>query len=165
MNDAVFTLTPHDIRAQQFATALRGLDRAAVEAFKDKVAEEFERLLRERAQTEERLRNFQEQLRAFRDRERAMNDALLAAQQLRADIEHQAARKAETLLAQAKVEAERLVGEASRQEAVVRDRADTARRQFHAYLGSLRTILERQLADLEGLEQQVRVSHGGQTTG
>jgi hypothetical protein len=44
----------------------------------------------------------------------------------------------------------------------VRERADTARRQFHAYLGSLRTILERQLADLEGLEQQVRVTQPAQ---
>jgi len=155
MSDAGFNLTPHDIRAQEFAPAFRGLDRAAVTAFKEKVAEEFERLLRERAQMEERLRNFQEQLRAFRDRERAMNDALLAAQQLRADIEQQAARQAETLLAQARVESERLLGDAQGQEVLVRERAETARRQFHAYLGSLRNILERQLAELDGLDRQV----------
>ena len=65
MSDAGFNLTPHDIRAQEFAPAFRGVDRASVLAFKEKVAEEFERLLRERAQSEERLRNFQEQLRAF----------------------------------------------------------------------------------------------------
>lgn len=158
MSDAVFNLTPHDIRAQQFAPAFRGLDRASVEGFRDRVAEEFERLLRERAQMEERLRNFQEQLRAFRERERAMNDALLAAQQLRADIEQQAARQAETLVAQARVESERLLGDAQQQEASVRERAETARRQFHAYLGSLRSILERQLAELDSLDRQVAAS-------
>lgn len=158
MSDTAFHLTPHDIRAQEFTVGLRGYDRAAVDAFRAKVAEEVERLLRERAQFEERLRNFQEQLRAFRDRERAMNDALLAAQQLRADVEQQASRQAETTLTAAKQESSRLLAEARQQEAVLRERAETARRQLAAYLAGVRTLLERQLAEFEGLEAQTRAA-------
>ena len=80
-DDHAFHLTPLDVRSQEFARTLRGYDRAQVDEFKLAISEELERLLRDRAQHEERLRSLQEQLRAFRDRERAMNEALVAAQQ------------------------------------------------------------------------------------
>ena len=87
MSQDQFTLTPQDVRAQDFAKSMRGYDRLEVEAFRGRVADELERLLRERAQLDERVRNAQEQLRAFRERERARNDALLAAQPLRHDAQ------------------------------------------------------------------------------
>ena len=84
--------------------------RAQVDEFKLAVSDELERLLRERAQHEERLRSAQEQLRGFRDRERAMNEALVAAQQLRVDSRAQAEREAELVVREAKTEAERIHG-------------------------------------------------------
>lgn len=80
MMEQGFQLTPNDVRGQQFSSGFRGYDRLEVEAFRDRLAEELDRLLRERIQIDERTRNAQEQLRAFRERERAMNDALIAAQ-------------------------------------------------------------------------------------
>ena len=79
MSDEAFHLTPGDIRAQEFQRVFRGYEPAQVEEFRGRVAEELDRLLRERGKLEERVQNFQEQLRAFRERERAMNEALLAA--------------------------------------------------------------------------------------
>ena len=117
MSDDAFHLTPLDVRSQEFARALRGYDRAQVDEFKLAISEELERLLRDRAQHEERLRSVQEQLRAFRDRERAMNEALVAAQQLRVDSREQAEREAELVLREAKVEAERILERARQEEA------------------------------------------------
>ena len=108
-DDHAFHLTPLDVRSQEFARALRGYDRAQVDEFKLAISEELERLLRDRAQHEERLRGAQEQLRAFRDRERAMNEALVAAQQLRVDSREQAEREAELVLREARAEAERIL--------------------------------------------------------
>ena len=48
MNDE-FHLTPIDVRAQEFRRATLGYERARVEDFRERVAEEMERLLRERA--------------------------------------------------------------------------------------------------------------------
>ena len=83
MSEDAFHLTPLDIRKQEFRRALRGYEPVGVEDFRMRVADELERILREKAQLEERLAALGEQLRAFRDRERAMNEALVAAQQLR----------------------------------------------------------------------------------
>ena len=78
MNDE-FHLTPVDVRAQEFRRSAFGFDPAGVEDFRDRVADEMERLLRERATLEERVQNLREQLKAFREREKALNDALVAA--------------------------------------------------------------------------------------
>jgi DivIVA domain-containing protein len=152
MTDDSFQLTPHDIRGHEFPRAFRGYDPALVDSFKQRVSEEFERVLRERAQLEERARGFQEQLRAFRERERAMNEALLAAQQLRLDAEQQARKDADLIVREAKVEALRQLNEAQGEDRVLRERTDAGKRQFAAFLANFRALLERQLGEVDGLQ-------------
>ena len=118
MSDDAFRLTPLDVRTQEFVGALRGYERGQVDHFKLQVAEELERLTRDRMQAEERLRSAQEQLKVFRERERAMNDALVAAQQLREDSRQQAEREAELILKEAQAEAHRIVAQARQDEVV-----------------------------------------------
>src|SRR3954469_14592867 len=131
-DDHAFHLTPLDVRSQEFARALRGYDRAQVDEFKLAVSEELDRLVRERSQQEERLRIAQEQLRGFQKRERAMNEALVAAQQLRVDSREQAEREAELVLREARAEAEKILERAHQEELTVRERADGVARQFTA---------------------------------
>ncbi len=152
MTEDAFHLTPHDVRGQEFQRSVRGYDRAEVEDFKERLADELERLMRERAQLEERLDNFSEQLRTFHERERAMNDALMAAQQLRADVEAQAAREADAKVREAEAEATRLLEEANREESLIHNRTAEAQRQFTRYVTNLRSLLERQMGEVEGLE-------------
>jgi len=163
MSDDAFYLTPHDVRGQEFRTAFRGYSPREVEDFQLRVSEELERLLRERAQLEERLRNFQEQLRAFRDRERAMNEALLAAQQLRVDAAKEATSESEEIIRRAKTEALRILAEAKQNERLVRERTEIGRRQFAAFLASFRGLLERHLGEVEGLEENIRNATEAQT--
>jgi DivIVA domain-containing protein len=157
MSDDVFRLTPLDVRTQQFVRSFRGYDRPQVDEFMRRVSEELDRLLRDSAQHEERLRSAQEQLRVYRDRERAMNEALVAAQQLRTETREQATREAEQLLREARAEAERIVARARQDEQMVRDRADSAVRQFTAYVASFRALLERHLGEVDGLALPARV--------
>jgi len=152
VSEEFFRLTPLDVRTQEFMRTVRGYDRAQVDHFKLQVAEELEKLVRDRMQAEERLKSAQEQLRGFRERERAMNEALVAAQQLRADSREQAEREAELVLKEASAEAHRIVQQAYQDEVSIRERADAAARQFTAYLAGFRGLLQRQLAELEVLE-------------
>ncbi len=163
MTDDVFHLTPSDVRAQEFQRIFRGYDPVAVEEFKNRVADELERLVRERGKLEERLSGFQEQLRAFRERERAMNEALLAAQQLRVAAVEQAERESEAILREARADALRLVGQAQDEERQIRERQETLHRQFAAYLANFRALLERQLGEIEGLQAHAQITHQVQT--
>src|SRR2546428_762808 len=78
-----FHLTPHDVRKQEFRRSLRGYEPLGVEDFRVRVADELERILRERSVLEERLAALGEQLGVYRERERAMNEALVAGHRAR----------------------------------------------------------------------------------
>ena len=163
MTDDAFEHTPHDVRSQEFSRGLGGYDRVQVDDFRLRLADALDRLLRDRAQVEERLRGMQEQLRAFRERERAMNEALVSAQQLRADTKVQADREAESVLREAKAEALRIVQQAQEQEKVIRERYEAASRMFASYLANFRALLERQMGEVEGLQASAQTRAQVQT--
>lgn len=154
MSEDAFHLTPLDIRRQEFRKSLRGYEPTGVEDFRVRVADELERVIREKSVLEERLAALTEQVRAYRERERAMNEALVAAQQLRADTRAAAEREAQVIVREAEAEGRRLLEEARAAEVAVRQQAAEAERQYQAYLGGFRALLERQLAELRTLDGQ-----------
>jgi DivIVA domain-containing protein len=154
MSDDAFTLTPLDIRKQEFRKTLRGYDTNGVEDFRIRVADALERGIRERQVLEERLSALTEQLRVFRERERAMNEALVAAQQLRQDTRAAAEREGQVMIREAQAEAKRLLDEAKSAQNAVESRMADTERQFQQYVGGFRALLERQLAELRALDGQ-----------
>jgi DivIVA domain-containing protein len=149
-----FHLTPLDVRKQEFRKTLRGFEPVGVEEFRARVADELERILRERAVLEERVVALTEQLRVFRERERAMNEALVAAQQLREETRTSAEREGQVIVREAETEARRILDEARGAEAEARRKVAETERQFQAYLAGFRALLERQLAELRVLGGQ-----------
>lgn len=155
MTDSVFRLTPQDLRSQQFGRAFRGYDPREVDEALRRAADELDTLRRDQVKLEERIRSMTEQLQSFQERERAMNEALVAAQQLRTESRSAAEREAESVMAQARGEATLLLQQAEGEERLVRERTAQAQVHFAAYVAGLRAMLERQLAELAGLEAQV----------
>lgn len=152
MSDDAFHVTPLDIRRQEFRRAMRGYEADAVEEFRARVADELERVIRERSVLEERLAALTDQLRSYRERERAMNEALVAAQQLREEMRGAAEREAQVILREAEVHAQRFLDEARSGERAAQDRMAEVERQFHVYVSGFRQLLERQLAELRALD-------------
>lgn len=159
MTAEAFRLTPHDVRAQKFGRVFRGLDPMEVDDFLRRAADEFERALREQAQLEERVKGLGEQLGMYRERERAMNEALVAAQQLREESRTAAERARDQVLREAQQEADRVVERAAAEAAAMRDRMAAVERQFVTYVAGFRALLQRQLAEVAGLES---ATHGGE---
>jgi DivIVA domain-containing protein len=154
MSDDVFRLTPLDVRKQEFRKTMRGYDPLEVEDFRARVADELEREVRERIALEERLRLVEEQLREFKAREKAMNDALVAAQQMRAETREQAEREAQMVLREADADAERRLERARREVERLELAAQQVAQKHHAYLAALRSLVERQKAELDALAAQ-----------
>lgn len=143
MNDEVFTLTPLDIRKQEFRKSLRGYDTIGVEDFRVRVADALERAIRDRQVLEERVAALTDQLRVFREREKAMNEALVAAQQLRQETRAAAEREGEAIVREAELRAKAVEGRMAETE-----------RAFQQYVGGFRALLERHLAELRALDGQ-----------
>lgn len=154
MTDEAFHLSPLDVRRWDFGTkAFRGYDEKKVEDFRNQVADELERLTRQAQEFESKARGFHEQLRAFRERDKALNDALVSAQQLRSEMREQAEKEGQLILREARAEGERLI-ENSRAE-VRRLEAEVAalEKMRVAYIGQLRAVIERHLAELAAVEK------------
>lgn len=152
MTEEAFRLTPVDVRTQEFGRAAFGYNTASVDEFRERVAEEMERLLKERISLEDRLQNFREQLKALREREKAINDAVMLAQQLQEGAQKTAQQEAELIVREARARADEIVKEAQVQEQNLRRDLVEAQSQFSAYLAAFRRLLDRQMAQLDVLE-------------
>lgn len=164
MNDEVFHLTPVDVRRFEFGTVMRGYDKARVDQFREQVADELERMARVSQELESKARGFHEQLKAFRDRDKALNEALVSAQQMRADTKDQAEREgqlivrearsdAEKHLRDARLEADRLVEAAKVEVRKLERQVDALERLRRSYIVQMKKMTEHQLAELAAAEQ------------
>jgi DivIVA domain-containing protein len=149
MIDDSFHLMPVDIRRKEFDRAMRGYDTNAVNEFRDQVADELERVLRLNQDLDAKAKSFHEQLRSFRERDKALNDALVSAQQLRSEIREQAEREAQLILREARAEGERMVDAARAEIDRLQREIEQLDRSRRAYLSHLRTIVERQLSEID----------------
>jgi len=150
-------LTPLDVRKKKgdFSRALRGYDPDAVDHFLDLVADRMEELVREQATLTERVNQINASLSAYREREQAMNEALVAAQQLREEVRTQSARDSEAILKEARQQAEQIVGDARK---AAHDAAEATRRVNAArarFLRGFRGFLERQIEEVLAEEERV----------
>jgi len=153
-SEDAFYLTAVDARRYDFGSAMRGYDRARVDQFRDLVADEMERLAKLNTELEEKARGFHEQLRAFRERDRALNEALISAQQLRADMKEQAMRESELVLKEAHAEAARITEHARSGVAALRQELAALERARRTYLAELKMYAERHLAEVAAAEHQ-----------
>ncbi|MEO7084264.1 MAG: DivIVA domain-containing protein [Gemmatimonadaceae bacterium] len=160
MIDETFHLTPLDVRRYEFGKALRGFDPERVNQFREQVAEELERLSRLNQDLDGKARGFHEQLRAFRERDKAINEALVSAQQLRGEIRDQAEKEAQLIVREARAEADRMVDEARAEIRRIEDQLSALDRNRRAFLAQMRTVVERQLSEINAADQS-SASDGG----
>jgi DivIVA domain-containing protein len=152
MNDEMFHLTPVDVRRTEFPKAMRGYDKDRVDHFREQVADELDRLTRQNADLDAKVKSSLEQLREFRERDRALNEALVSAQQLRAESRDQAEREAELIRKEAHAEAERIVQSAYLEAARMEEQILALARMRRGYVKQFRVMLERQLAEIAAEE-------------
>ena len=157
MIDEGFHLTSLDVRRFDFGRSLRGYNPEKVELFRGQVAEELERLARINQDLDTKARSFHEQLRAFRERDKALNEALITAQQLRAEVRDQAEREAQLVLKEAQAEGDRLIEAARTEVRRMEQELDSLDRSRRTYLAQMRALLARQLSEVEA-------SEGGRST-
>jgi DivIVA domain-containing protein len=151
-------LTPLDVRSKRgdFRRLMRGYDPQEVDTFLELVAERLEQLTRESIALRERTQILQQQVDSQSDREHAVQEALVTAQELRADIRGQAQREAEGVLKEAETEGRRLVAEAEAEARTMRrgserrmeqleDSLQEIERRRARFLKEFRQLLEREL--------------------
>ncbi|NVM22533.1 MAG: DivIVA domain-containing protein [Desulfobacterales bacterium] len=120
-------ITPLDIQQKQFRIAFRGFDVREVDAFLERLAEEFARLTRKNGDLRKEIEKLKLDIRDFRDREKAFKQAMVNAQKTLDDMKNNAEKEAELIISEAHVKAEKILSS-----------ADTRLYQLHGDISELK---------------------------
>jgi cell division initiation protein len=149
-------ITPLDITQKQFPKAFRGLDAEEVEAFLSLVASEFEGLVREVGALRESGQRKSEELVEHRGRERALQETLVAAQKASEEIREAARKEAEITLADAELQAEKIVQAAHVRFLKIVDDLNELKRQRVQFEAGIKTLVESHLKLLDAFREVPR---------
>jgi len=127
-------LTPLDIRHKEFKRGMRGYADEEVDEFLDEVADEYERLFKENIDLSERLETLEDKVKQYRRIEETLQKTLVSAQQSAEELKANASKEAQLILRDAEFKARQMVSD----------------------LYSDRQNLEKTIAGLRGVEQDVR---------
>jgi cell division initiation protein len=142
-------ITPLDLPAQQFKTALRGLDRREVSEFVASLATRYDEALREADRLRDDLGRAQALVEEHREQERNLRATLMTAQKLADEIRLTAEHESQRIIGDAQAKAAALLQEtAPRLEALEREitalcaRREQAAAAVAATVAALRATLD-----------------------
>ena len=144
-------LTAQDIHFKEFRHSLRGYSEEEVDGFLDKVADEFERLVKENIDQAEKLEQANERVRGYQSMEATLNNTLVSAQRSAEEIVNKAGLEADAMLRDAELRAKEIIhGALSKKQTVANEliRIKQAEEQFRT---SYRAMLEGKLRDIDAV--------------
>ncbi|MCK5914128.1 MAG: DivIVA domain-containing protein [Desulfuromusa sp.] len=158
-------ITPIEIQQQQFKTRMFGYDTSAVDHFLEILADELERVHKQNNELKESLARTRTSLDQLREREKALQETLMTAQQVTEDLKSNARKEAEIVVAEAHLEGERAIRDASARRVLLVGEIQELKRQKVSFENGLRSLIEihLKLMDIDTLQieednQQTRLS-------
>lgn len=147
-------LTPQNFREKTFERAIfGGYDMASVDDFLEEAANDYAALAKESMVLKGKMKVLVEKIEEYRATEDTMRLTLLSAQKLSSQIEQEAKAKAEAVIAEAKVEAERITREAHNQRIDEEAKLIDAKRASAQYIENIRILTAKQLDAIDGLDK------------
>lgn len=142
-------LTPLDIHNKEFSRSFRGYDEDQVNEFLDLVIKEFEILLREKKELEERIAQSSEKLGHFTNIEESLSRTIIVAQETADEVKANAKKEAQLIIKEAEKNADRIINEALAKSRRITMEIDELKKQASIYRARFRTLLEAQLEILQ----------------
>lgn len=148
-------ITPIEIRQKEFERSFRGYSKEDVEAYLNTLAAEWETLLAEQRQKDERIKSLEEELKQLREVEQGMYKALKNAEETGENVVSQAQQKAELNLKEAEMKAESIIKEARWQaKNIINDAEQEAKDKYKEGLAEVRE-LDRDYQAIVGMKENV----------
>jgi cell division initiation protein len=143
------SLTPLDIHNKEFSRSFRGYDEDQVNEFLDQIIKEFDLLLKEKRELEERTTTLNERLSQFANIEETLKKSLVIAQETADEVKSNARKEAQLIIREAEKNADRLINEALSKSHKLVSEIDELKRRATVYRMRFRSILEAQLEMLD----------------
>ncbi len=148
-------ITPLDIQNQEFSKGVRGYREDEVDGFLDLITIDFEKLMSENANLKEQLKAVNTELARYRSTEGMVLETLEAAKALMGDISASAERRAEILLKNAELDADRITREARESAERLHEENAGLRNRLNVFRTRYRTLLESELEKFDTLSTEL----------
>ena len=160
-------MTPDDLMNQKFKRSVMGYSPSEVNAFREQTADRLGSLLSDNESLKRQLAEIKEELASYREREKSLEATLAQTRELTAEVKTNAEREARVLLAEAELQAEKILNQAHNRLARIHDDISELKRQRAQFEVRLRSLVEAhlKLLDVEGdrdrdlaeLEDKIRI--------
>jgi cell division initiation protein len=151
-------LTPLDIQQQRFRIGLRGYATKDVETFLEQAANAFEDLQRETHRLADENKKLQSDIEEYQRREGTFKRALLHSQRVLDQMQENARRQAEVIVAEAETKAEKLLQHAQNRVAQLQDSIADLKRQRIQIEEEITFVIETHRRMLEAGRESARES-------
>lgn len=143
------TLTSLDIHNQEFTHSFRGYSVEEVNEFLDRVAKDFEQILRENLELKDQANQLSEKMKGYQKLEATMHNAIVIAQEAAEEVKQNAKREADLIRREADREAQKIIEDSRYRSSRILTEHDEMFKQAQVFKMRFRSFLESQIAALE----------------
>ncbi len=144
-------ITPKDIQEKEFARVVRGYKEDEVNAFLDLITLDMDKLLQENNLLKENIRELNEDVERYKGSEGSIFETLETAKALMTDISASAEKRAEIVLKNAELEADRIQKDARESVTRLHEEAASLTAKWSQFKTRYKNLLENEMERFEGL--------------
>ncbi len=149
-------ITPLDMQQKQFARRWNGYDANDVEAFLRLCATEFEEVIKENISLKEEARRKDKRIAEYREHEQTLQETMVTAQRMTAEIKEQARKEADIRLGEAEIQAEKITQTAQSRVVQIISEIDELKRQRALFASQLVSLIQGHQRLLETFVDEAR---------
>lgn len=138
-------LTPLDIHNKEFTKGFRGYDEDEVNEFLDQVIKDYELIIREKKELEEKLNDLNDRLGHFSNIEETLNKSIVVAQEAAEEVKRNAQKEAKLIIREAEKNADRIVNESLSKARKIALEIEDLKKQSKVFRTRFKMLIEAQL--------------------
>ncbi|PPA72120.1 DivIVA domain-containing protein [Jeotgalibacillus proteolyticus] len=138
-------LSPLDIHNKEFNRGFRGYDEEEVNEFLDQIIKDYEILLREKKELEEKLNNNSERLGHFTNIEETLNKSIVVAQEAAEEVRRNAMKESKLIIKEAERNADRIVNDSLAKARKIAIEIEDLKKQSKVFRTRFKMLIEAQL--------------------
>ncbi|MBR2678552.1 MAG: DivIVA domain-containing protein [Bacilli bacterium] len=137
---------------EKFSYETNGYNRSEVNQFISDVIKETESIISRVKKQSTEIEDLKKELEHYKNLENALNNAVIRADETKADITKLANEESELIIREAKINASRIVNDALLKAAKIENERETLERNMKIFKRKLKLIVEQQLAIVDEIE-------------
>ncbi|MFC5541323.1 MAG: DivIVA domain-containing protein [Bacilli bacterium] len=138
-------LSPLDIHNKEFTRSFRGYAEDEVNEFLDQIIKDYELLLREKKELEDKVKQMTEQMEHFNTMEETLQKSIVVAQEAAEEVRRNAQQEAKLIIKEAEKNADRIVNEALAKARKITIEIDALKKQSKVFRNRFKMLVEAQL--------------------